>query len=61
MSAICSTHGRVCMARECATCGRAAERLLGVFLERLYPNQTACTGCGRRQVHCTCERTGVRA
>lgn len=41
---------------DCAMCGRDAEPVRGQILERLYPNRTSCTGCGRIQLYCSCKR-----
>jgi hypothetical protein len=40
----------------CSTCGRPADRAAGTFLVYLYAEETFCSGCGRRSLHCTCQR-----
>lgn len=40
----------------CAWCAGPADVARGVYLERLYPGGLFCRACGRRTLHCTCER-----
>lgn len=45
----------------CAWCGRWAVPAVGLILERIAHGRTMCTGCGRFQLHCTCEAVRVLA
>ncbi len=38
----------------CTICGHRADRARGVYLERLYPREFFCCGCGRRSIFCEC-------
>ncbi len=57
----CSCHGRHLVSPTCIWCGAPADPVAGAYLERLYPGQTVCRPCGRRQVHCECPHETVRA
>lgn len=51
----CVCHGKpLPIQKVCVWCKGPASPLQGRFLALLYPRQTSCDGCGRRQVSCTC-------
>ncbi len=40
----------------CPWCAGPADLVKGVYLEALYPDSLMCRACGRRTLHCTCQR-----
>jgi hypothetical protein len=41
----------------CRVCRRAASPTEGVYLALLFPAEFMCSGCGRRERHCSCRAT----